>query len=1157
MNKKQTQSTLPPMVPYGGQVQQELSLPPMTPFGDTPPMDQPQYGQVDGYGGSVLQQITGSVTPQAVKNFGVPGASTARAVISTVSPVLDILSRPNYAIARFFDSDADVSKSLMQNFQDAYSELVDPKMRLSFSDVIAKHNPRFAQESPTSTAVLGFLADIAFDPTTYLGAGLAKTGLRVGGVTLAKDGLQALEAGSKIAGKSRYVSTTAADIMEILDVETRHAAKTGQVGFSPAGTSILKDAGYFDELDNRATEIAKQFGNNIPRVQAEELAGREIYQDLRNAKYRGIIDPLSTNEVRERVEERISRIAAINPDFKLFEKEGFRVKIGVPFGKQYDIPGSAKVFDALGINKLAETISSLGGKIPGTKTVNRIFNKEAEFDTLPKEFVDNLRELENTFDNLTPSVVRDAQQMGSKIPEARRELIQDTMYNIDDATREFEDKIGRTVTVQEAAQIKMDHINNAKLTPEEFALTSSLYTGYAKAAELEMRANLLHTAMANYSHREYAVLKDATRTTNVMKPNSNNLNTFLGSSQARDYRTIAEARAAGNVPEMDALVVYAQRMLKHGEKMAVAHFNDTVRTVFDLGGEYGAQLSTKEFNKLPQVVQNSIRSLGDSVYPSSMNNEVKNVLKVLDTAMSWWKRGAYAIKPASGIKQGISNTIQAAMISGMKVGKSFDPRAVADAALLLFDRGKPTKALPKFVDQLITGKFGNDAVLASRMSLSRITGDERLFDYAKDFSITNSFGIPYHGEDLVKSMREGGVIKGFDASGETLKLKINSALKYNPDSIGMVAGQLAKPWAWPAFAEDYGRAMVYLNEVRMGKSHIEAVKQVNRGLFDYSRGLSYVEKTIFKRLILFYTYPRFAIPMVLKNVVTQPGNAVTADKVVKLLGKMFSGDSMTPAEQESLPGYLLEQPRVYQGFDKDGKVGFNVLNNLTPFDSINLFVHDEKGNIDYRRSVEKSVLAAMTPYLKVPLETILPNGKGGRGYQFFTGAPIAQAGKMGNIENNIGATIPDFVKKAIGWENRVNSKGQTSVYINPYLAYYTMGAIPGLKTYINVYDEGKTPLEKSMDLLMGISSQKIDLKEQYQINLLKDKKELMQLKTGIRSAKRKGSENEYETSRREYVEFVNSIQRKQSIPGPIRGQGLNSPDSAPTNPTTQPETIFK
>lgn len=1067
-------------------------------------------------------------------------------ILSSLGTALDFLSRGQYASAKFFDSLGDESVSVLGSLNMAFNELIDPKDRLSFSDVIKRNNAAWANDNPGATAVLGFLGDIALDPTTYLGVGLSKTGLQIGGKTLARVGVEAVKAGEAAIDVKRFLGATKADLVEVLNAEARQAARTGQTAFSPAGTSILKDAGYFDDLSRRALEITQQFDSKVTMGEAEEIAKREIYRDLKDQKYKGLVTDLSAGEVREVAEQRIMRVAAIRDDLKLFEPGGIRLKVGLPFGSQMDIPGSRQALQLLGVNRLAENISTLASKIPGVNTVKRVFNKESGFDKLPTEFVDNFHSIENTFDGAVAQTYRDVQSMVKDIPHERRTVIQEAMSSIDDKTRILEQQLGRTVTQSEADAIKIQGLQAARLTTKEHAFVAATYQSYAQMSELEMRTNLLRSSLANYTHREYTALADPNVVTATMKQSSNNLNTFLGSSQTREYLTLAEARAAGNVPEMDAAVVLAQRMIKHRTKMATAHFNESVREAFGLpAAEYGAQITTKEFNRLPKVVQSSLKSLGDSVYPVGMNDEMKNVLKAMDAGTTWFRRAATVAKPSFATKQYFSNTIQSAMVAGVTAFKAFDPRAAMDAGLLLFDRGKATKELPEFINTILGSKFGSDAVLAQRLAMEHITGTERAVDYASKMEITSVLGTKYPGTEVRDMLQRNGLVNGFDVNGETFGKKIQNALNYNPDSVGGVAKELSKFWNWPKHTEDYGKAMLFINGLRMGYSEKEAVRMTHKALFNYSRGLSQVEKDVFRRVLPFYTYQRFAIPLVLNNAITQPGNAATAQKVVKLFEKMFTGDSLTPAERDTFGDtYLVEQPRLFNGFDKSGKAGFNILNNFTPFDTLSLLEYGKDGSVDYRRTAEKSILAAMTPFLKVPLEEIV-------GKQFFTGAVMSKAGRMGALdkEGQIDAVLPGFIKDAIGWERRVNLRtGDTSVYINPYLAHASTSFIPAIKNYVNLGDGSKTGWERAMDFIVGVGTAKIDLKQQNQFAQLKGKKEIADLKSSIRSARIRGSKNEYEQSMSDYRDLLTQIGEQHKLQGPIRGQGISNPEQPPTNP---------
>src|SRR5688572_1493953 len=114
------------------------------------------------------------------------------ALVSTIAPALDFISRPQYASAKFADTMADQSKTIWDAITASISEFVDPKERLSYSDVIRRRAPEFARNNPKATAVLGFIGDVALDPTTYLGVGFARSGLTIGRRTLTEVGKAAL-----------------------------------------------------------------------------------------------------------------------------------------------------------------------------------------------------------------------------------------------------------------------------------------------------------------------------------------------------------------------------------------------------------------------------------------------------------------------------------------------------------------------------------------------------------------------------------------------------------------------------------------------------------------------------------------------------------------------------------------------------------------------------------------------------------------------------------------------------------------------------------------------------------------------------------------------------------------------------------------------------
>lgn len=1107
------------IVPYGGNQGAGGFNPPSAPA-PVPPAGLDPKAYLDGVLSNALAPATSYAT-------------------STLGGIVDFLSRPNYASAKFFDSTINESKSLYDSFSDAFDELIHAKQKLTFSDVLRKGNPQRAQEHPIENAVVGFLGDVLLDPTTYLGVGLVKDGIEIGGKALTKFGRKALVEGIEEGSKAtRFFEKGGIDVIDVLDKEARHSARTGATEFSKAGKEILQDAGYFDAVENKVKQIQRQFGGKVDDDIIFAQAKKEVYNELKLQKAKGITDTgYDAFAVRSTIEDRIASIATAAPELKLLEKEGLHLTIGVPFGNRYEIPGSQKTLKFLGLDYLQGKIRQLGALIGSTDaggTIGRTFNKKFDPNkTVPEEFWDSLNTLENSFDSNVSVVARDVKRLAKDIPEDRLNFIGQLGSDIRDASKLEEDKLGRTLTSEEAITIKRKMIDNAKLNPTEHAFLANMYQGFSKMQELEMQANLLRSSVTNYFPRGYELLKDPEELSALLKQ-GRSLNTFLPSSQQTKYKTLADAVADGYVPELNAAVLYAQRLVKSREKLNVADFNGTVRQLFDLG-EGTHALTNKELVKLPEVVRSSIRMLGDAVYPTV--SESANWLKAVDFGNRVFKTAAYAVKPSSAPRQVVSNALQASMVQGAKSFKMFDPRAAIDAAVSVFGAGKETSNVPDFIMRFFTKNAPSppDAIVASRLALDNVVGYERLNNATKGAYITNVIGEKYPLEELTRWMQENGVIKGFDQSGEGVKNKVERLLRNNTDTLPSVAGKLAQYWKWPQLTEDYSRAMVFLNGIRMGYSPKQALGVVNKTLFDYSRGLSYLEKNVLRRVIPFYSYQRFAIPFVLKETVKHPGEAVTGQKALKLLEKLYSSDTLTPAEQQTFgESFIVDQPHLFKGFDKDGKAEFNIFNNLTPLDALSLLVFDKEGNVDYKRTVEKSVLAQFTPFLKVPIELIADKN-------FFTGQTLDKAGRLGDInQSTISAVIPDHLKELMSWEERVSKNGKRSVYVNPYMTYLSTSFVPALRTIVNMQDQSKSALDRSFQLFSGISAQKIDLKEQAQFNYLNGNKELDELKRKIRTAQVKGSQTEYDKARADYEKFVMSLRQIRATENidQIRGEGL-------------------
>jgi NACalpha-BTF3-like transcription factor len=363
-----------------------------------------------------------------------------------------------------------------------------------------------------------------------------------------------------------------------------------------------------------------------------------------------------------------------------------------------------------------------------------------------------------------------------------------------------------------------------------------------------------------------------------------------------------------------------------------------------------------------------------------------------------------------------------------------------------------------------------------------------------------------------------------------------------------VVGAIGKVWNHASNMEDYSRMMLFLNGIRMGYSAKDASKIVNKALFDYSRGLSEIERKWIRRFIPFYSFQRFAIPFVLKQGMAKPGNVATLEKMMRTMEKLIiTGEELTDAEvhtfNEKGNNFILEQPRLFTGFDGHGRGTLNVLNNLTPYDVANFLVYDSTGDVDVERSVEKSVMAAVTPFLKVPLSWVMDR-------DFFTGKTIEQASRLGDLEGSLGKVIPKFAKDLMGWETRQHKiTGEVTTYINPFLSYYTMQFVPALRDVVNVFKDTDPleqrgyvmgPLMAAMELMVPATKQtNVDFRKMSEFSILRKSKEIRELEREMAQAIVEGSDVTFNQRYGELLRHINILQENvKQRNGMIRGLGI-------------------
>ena len=143
--------------------------------------------------------------------------------------------------------------------------------------------------------------------------------------------------------------------------------------------------------------------------------------------------------------------------------------------------------------------------------------------------------------------------------------------------------------------------------------------------------------------------------------------------------------------------------------------------------------------------------------------------------------------------------------------------------------------------------------------------------------------------------------------------------------------------------------------------------------------------------------------------------------------------------------------------------------------------------------------------------------------------------------------MPDEFKQLIGWENRIDKRtGKQSVYINPYLAHRALGFVPGLKSWIiDPSDQGQSELERAMEFISGIKTERYDLKEQAHYKKLKQYNDLKEAQARIRSAWKRGSQSEFEKAKADLKTLVEVIKENKIDASQVRGRGINPVELPP------------
>ena len=973
--------------------------------------------------------------------------------------VFDFLSRGQYASAKFSETlSKDGLSALGQALANAGAEFADPKSKLSYYDLM---HPEFKKNNPIASHLLGFVADNALDPATYLTFGAANA-VRAGGKALSGKGVKKL-------GQTIEQLTTASRAAGV-----------------PESASAIR-------------ETAEEF------ISAMATMGDKGLFDKGGLKFNV---PLTTTA------EVLSRGGVKAKQVTLIPQAALDVALG-PFTKAM---------------KATQAIPGVKALVAFEEGVKSTLSRNKEILELPQghEYLD----LRKTLEGKKSFVERDVTEATRKLfrlSADEREQLGETAVKIRDLTKLTQDNVrlktgnpDYRLNAAEAQNILNQVLPAAKLTPKQMAVYASMQQAFKQAGEAEVQAGLLEHLIKNYTPKLYQELKDGVKV-KKWKRQGPGLSTYLSSSEKTVFDTMEQAKRHGYVPELDAAVLYSTRLINSRTKVAHDEFNKGVQALFG--------------NNIPDAIKHDLQFIGEGIYPANWSNSKRIVVEGFDAMDRAFKKFATVVKPAFGIKQLPQNFMQGFATQGAKVFGVLDPRVIGDA-----------------MDTVVNG--------------------------SARFDLKTSLGQTYTGAELTQLTKDFDIIRGTTGAGDRFTRSLKSQLRTdnairavsmgseNLEGMAKLGAGMLNWLTWPSHIEDTSRASLFYNGLRIGHSPKDAAALVDKALFNYGQGLSSFEAQVMKRVLPFYSFQRFAYPLVAETIATHPGRVAALGKAGKTFGavwnKVVSGDALTEAEQRVIPGYQLEQSGFMEGFSPEVKATFKNFNSYSPMDVLSGVTTDDQGAMDIPRTLEKGFLGQLAPRLKVPIELAMRK-------KLFSGQEIKQGGKVGEaskvdpktllrnlvatLSASAGGAIPaalgyavgdvagrmlpeEVVKRALGWKEGPDLEGKQQVFINPWLAYAVESVVPVWGAVLRQTKSELTPTEKVQSLFFGIGTNKFDLQKSQQIRLGQQKKERANIMHDYGKAIATGNTNMKDRAQQDLNDLLTIIKEDEIIRSrnaPIRG----------------------
>lgn len=1030
-------------------------------------------------------------------------------VVKGAMGVFDILQRGEFAVLAGIKGIGDFSVNLESLFAsdspaetlDALYTLVDNSppiamLRELFSgiggiqgqkydaiDALTFLAPEFAKDNPYWTMALGTALGIAIDPTTYLSFG-------VGGL-------------AKIPAKGAGKLST----------------NFGGKALTAAGEKLIRESVSSGMSQARAYNHA---ADTLGSVSNARFAGR-----MKGA-------------VRETTGSQL----------------GFT--LGAPFTRGQDF-----VVNIPGLGTMREAMTGLKQSKLGEAAIIK-FSRKGTKEGMPKEFREGLEELvragkieERHMEEFAEQVLiplgdEGRNKIGRALLDARDQT--EAMYRkLDDLGIEYQTGDWAFNNIREQAFKKW------KLNTAEETAAMQLLGEFQRMGQLENEAHLLKNMVDNYFPLMYNLIKDGGAFNELVRGNvglfnrifnrvskrskktrvdlfdeeivdmtlddalniarnkpgarENPLETInliqeqykravrpkdlpAGLPWARDriFKNIKEANSVGLSPETDALKLYLKRGMSSVRARRNAEINGWKKRLVDEGTINPKQAA---------FIEAETKMYGDSKLPweRGFTEDFNRAYRMM---LGQWKGMATIYRIGFSARTGVDEVTRGSVLQGMRAYKGWDAQSFDIAAQVVSLKRKD----PNMLKQIV---------------------------------VRNPLGEAYNGLDVFNAMRDMEVAQGLAMGGVGSGVGIENMLKRvdRGAALGTPAGkgkmaiwkETAKYWNWPEKMTDFVRTLHMVNGIKLGNNLEDAAKRALDLSFDYANGLTKFERSWMTGMVPFYTFNRFAIPALAKAAVQRPANLATFgrgqemffESINKLYNTLWNNDpagaQLTDVERRSLDGYLLEMPLMFLGMNKDKKARLMAFNNFNLVDTWQMGVWNQDGTLDRSRTFQKTVLAALTPFVKVPLELAFDKS-------FFTDRAVSEHSKLmgvGNYGEIFNRALPEEVKRFVGFEVADDYAGRKTAYLNPYMLFIAHQLFPPMRDLIRTADNNEEALTWAMEVFGGTSIYDRDLKMSAQWKKITFDKKKKEIESEIKKAAGKGRARQMETDFDELTGLIEAI----------------------------------